>query len=290
MEKAQRDRIVILGRPSSGKSVLLTVLYQQLWESTGQLTIRACDGNTHAALLQDYASLMGGQWLPATQALREYDLELHHDGRVTPMSVLDYPGELYRRLFFEKRVDGPELDTMYQALRRAMGVVLLIDPSDLLKPGEAQIDTEFAAIQVLEHFRNNGSPSQSLPLVLVYTKRDENAEMVKRAGGLARFTAKYMPRLARLIHNVPIVHLSAMRTTESNGRRMPWMASSEEQVALPLRLILRQIDAARQPPRVESAKAAMKQTARRYWWPAFVVATAVWLFIIFALMGVWVAK
>jgi hypothetical protein len=290
MEQAQRDRIVILGRPSSGKSVLLTVLYQQLWDSTGQLTIRACDGNTHAALLQDYASLLDGRWLPATQTLREYDLELHHDGRVTPMSVLDYPGELYRRLFFEKRVDGPELDTMYQALRRAMGVILLIDPGDLVKPGEAQVDTEYAAIEVVEHFRGNGAASKPLPMVLVYTKRDENAEMMKRAGGLARFTFKYMPRLARLVRDVPIVHLSAMRTTESNGRRMPWMTSSEEQVSLPLRLILRQIEAARQPPRAESAKAALKQGVRRYWWAAFVATTAVWLFIAFALLGVWVAQ
>ncbi len=288
-ELAQKDRIVILGRPSAGKSVFLTVLYQQLWDSPGDLTMRAGDGATHASLLQDYRSLMSGAWLPATQAVRYYDLEVRYRGASIPLMVLDYPGELYRKMFFEKRVDSEELETLFEHIARARGVILLLDPEDLVRPGEAQVDTEYSAIQVVEHFRNSHAGPQP-PLVVVFTKRDQNAEIIRQSGGLQTFLRKYAPRLTRFIDSVPVVHLTAVRTSSDNGRRVPWAASSDEQVAIPLRLILKQIEAEAQRQADTTLEGRARTWWNRHWWPTFVACTTVGLFFVFFAIGVWIAS
>ncbi len=289
MNEKLRDRIVILGRPSAGKSVLLTILYQQLWDSPGEISVRAADGITHANLMNDFASLMQGQWLPATQALRRIDLELQHRGRCIPLTVLDYPGELYRRMFFEKRVDSDELQALYDHIDRALGVILLIDPRDAVGGGEAQLDTEYAAIQVIEHFRGNEN-GRTLPLVVVYTKRDENSDLIRRAGGVGAFTRSHMPRMWRLLKDVPLVHLSALRTVPTDaGRRAPWLVSSQEQVIIPIRLILERIEAA-ESKRRSHLKDDWRRVWSRHWRPVFITTTAVCLFVVFFILGVWVAS
>lgn len=283
-----KDRIVILGRPSSGKSVFLTVLYHQLWDSPGDLTVRAGDGNTHAALLRDFSSLAHGEWLPATTGRQEYYLELSYKNKVIPLAVLDYPGELFRQLFFEKRLDNEELESLYQHVSRALGVILLIDPRSIIDAGDAQVDGEYSAIQVVEHVRS-GSNGRMLPFVVVFTKRDENAELIKQHGGLALFTRKFMPRLARILAGVPIVHLCAVRTNASDGdARTPWMASSADQVAIPLRLVLERMEANSQKAPAP-VKQAWRRLWRRWWRPFFIVAVSVLLFVSFFALGVLVA-
>lgn len=47
-----RDRIVILGRRSSGKTVYLSTLYYKLWNSTSDYRIRAIKGANHLELIR----------------------------------------------------------------------------------------------------------------------------------------------------------------------------------------------------------------------------------------------
>lgn len=204
------DQIVVLGRPQSGKTVFLAALYKSLWGSRGDLSGNATDGASHAALLEHYQSMQRGEWPEGGQGtlqLRKHEWALHYRGLSFHLATMDYPGEVYRKVFFEKRVDTPECEALFRQVEAAVGVMLLVDPEHALRDDAEINDLEFSCLQVVEHMRERGLQDN---LVIVLTKRDRNAALLESHGGKHAFLEKFMPRMMEAIPHPRVVSLCAM--------------------------------------------------------------------------------
>ncbi len=237
------DQIAILGRPSSGKSVYLAVLYQQLWTSRDDLTGRALDGRNHAAILRDFQSLRQGQWLARTAAVRKCDLLVEFRGIPVTLSTMDYPGEVFQQVFFENRLDTPEQQALFSQIESCMGAMMLVDPQHAVGGEVESLDLEFSFVQVAEHLIERGFGNHML---LVLTKKDRNQELVESCGGPRGFVERYLPRLLRKQPNLMVVHMYSVPTKRgADGRAYPHIGSHDlDHVRLPLRRLLTQIDPA----------------------------------------------
>lgn len=77
-DEPTRDRIVVLGRTRSGKTIYLSRLYEQCWHSRGPLHMETSSGKTHLALLNAVAE-MGEKrhWPAATEESTYLDFSNH---------------------------------------------------------------------------------------------------------------------------------------------------------------------------------------------------------------------
>ncbi|MCH7702867.1 MAG: hypothetical protein IID37_14380 [Planctomycetes bacterium] len=151
----RRDRIVILGRRASGKTVYLSVLYEKFWKSLDSLTLKAVSGNTHSDLVRVVEGLREGRWPAATLETQYCDLEVKYKGRKHLMVTLDYAGELFRRAFVEDITDTPETAALVEHIDAAAAVILLIDPASLVGDNsDARIDDDFGMTQAVTRIRN----------------------------------------------------------------------------------------------------------------------------------------
>ena len=98
-ESYVRDRIVILGRRSSGKTVFLSLLYDKLWNSLGHLRLKALKGGDHVEFISTAEGLMNGKWPPATQGFSQSFIELTYFEKKRTIVALDYPGEVFTNAF-----------------------------------------------------------------------------------------------------------------------------------------------------------------------------------------------
>ena len=92
-----RDRIIILGRRSSGKTVYLSALYSKLWESLSSFRIKAMKGPTHLEFFKVIEDLKNDRWPPATQGISESVLELTYKEGVK-LSICITPKDDYFRI------------------------------------------------------------------------------------------------------------------------------------------------------------------------------------------------
>src|SRR5690606_37378223 len=68
-----RDRIVILGRTQSGKTVYLATLYDMLWRRTGGLCAKALTGRVHSELANVVHDLKNGRWPKSTMGSNQME-------------------------------------------------------------------------------------------------------------------------------------------------------------------------------------------------------------------------
>ncbi len=246
------DQIAVLGRPQSGKTVYLSVLYQNLWRGAGDLRACSTDGESHRTLLEQYASMTRGEWPEGGQGtldVRRLDWSIEYGDATLHLSTMDYPGEVYRKVFYEKRLDQPECVTLFRQVESAMAVMLLLDPMQALADELDIVDLEYSCVQVVEHLRTKGLERN---FVVVLTKRDQNAALLARHGGPRAFLRKRLPRLATAVPAVPVLSLCAMpeardahgavrRNAERQTIPRP-LPGGEPQVLVPLRRLLEGID------------------------------------------------
>ncbi|MFG0318004.1 MAG: hypothetical protein ACF8XB_12070 [Planctomycetota bacterium JB042] len=246
------DQIAVLGRPQSGKTVYLSVLYQNLWRGAGDLRACSTDGESHRTLLEQYASMTRGEWPEGGQGtldVRRLDWSIEYRDAMLHLSTMDYPGEVYRKVFFEKRLDQPECVTLFRQVESAMAVMLLLDPMQALADELDIVDLEYSCVQVVEHLRTKGLARN---FVVVLTKRDQNAALLAQHGGPRAFLRQRLPRLATAVPEVPVLSLCAMpeardahgvvrRNAEQQTIPQP-LPGGEPQVLVPLRRLLEGID------------------------------------------------
>ncbi len=256
---AHRDRVVILGRRASGKTVFLSRLYHHLFRGAGGLTAQARDGPSHLRCTAAMEALLRGQWPPATGETSAIDLEIGFPGGVERLVALDYPGEVFRRAFLDE-VGGPDVDALLEHVDRAAAVLLLIDPGLARGDRAAEhAEDDFGMIQALRRIR--ASPGgAAVPVAIVLTKIDANAALVRAAGGLKPFVERTYPALVRAASGVRVFGCAAVRTTlDPLGRRLPQARGEPAGVVEPLAWCLASMGRLR---RGELAEARRREAAR----------------------------
>lgn len=218
----QRDRVVILGRTRAGKTIYLARLYEQCWKHEGPLRIEAHDGRTHLSLLSAVEQMQEHRvWPAATEGTNYLDLKLQWKGHELTMVSLDYPGEVFHRAFVEQAEDENTRE-LVDHVRRAAAVLLLIDPKVLAtgRLGESA-DDDFGMVQALRYLRSLPG-GRTVPIALVLTKIDENADLLRHHGKLRGFAERFCANLLRTVPGLRVFGVCAVRSRrDSLGRHVP---------------------------------------------------------------------
>jgi hypothetical protein len=248
-----RDRVVILGRRQSGKTIYLAMLYARLWRSLNGMTARALSGDVHKQLMETVETLKRGEWPAATLESSHLEMEIEYHGRKHNVVLLDFAGELFARAFLHERTEDREARTLLNHIDRAAAVLLLVDPA-VAGAGdhEAVMEDDFGLVQAVQRIRN-APGGESVPIALCLTKMDVNGKLVAGAGGAKELVKRYFPPLVRMLKQVSIFSLSAVQVSAgaADGRPRPVKDSKPVNLENPLKHCLRVIhqnedDAARQ--------------------------------------------
>ena len=260
----QRDRVVILGRTRAGKTIYLARLYEQCWKGDGPLRIEAHDGRTHLALLKAVEQMQERRaWPIATEQSSYLDLNLQWRGHGLTMVSLDYPGEVFRRAFVEQ-VEDEDTRELIDHVHRAAAVLLLIDPKVLAtgRLGEAA-DDDFGMVQALRYMRSLPGGRQ-VPIALVLTKIDENAELLRHHGKLRGFAEKFCGNLLRTVPGLRVFGVCAVRSRrDSLGRVVPDLDRPPRGLTGPLEYCMERVVSGRLSESRHRAQQAMHERVVR---------------------------
>ncbi len=209
-----RDRIVVIGRRSSGKTVYMSLLYDRLWKSRGTIKVKAVKGMSHAQFIKTAEDIRHGQWPPATHGISQSFIEIDYRDQNRLMVVLDYPGELFTDAFV-KDVESKEVDTLLEHIDRASAVILLVDPSHMVEGDVGpQIDNDYGFLQAITRIQN-WPGGTDVPVVLILTKADQNYPIIKEHGGTRAFVEKYFSSLIRTTRHLKVCTISAISGADS---------------------------------------------------------------------------
>lgn|GEM_PF-4465015 len=195
----ERDRVVVLGRTQAGKTVFMSRLYEQLWNSrTTEVHMRALSGVPHVNLMKMIESMRGGRWPDATIGQQFVDVEVSYNGRKFRMTLLDYPGEIFSKAFVRGELDSPDTAELVEHIDRAAGVLLLVDPQNAVDSRDRakQADDDFGMQQVVHRIRGFPGGAQ-VPISIVLTKCDQRNDLIRSLGGLDVFAKTYLFNLLR---------------------------------------------------------------------------------------------
>lgn len=238
-----RDRIVILGRRQSGKTVYMASLYAMLWRSLDTITAKALSGTGHAELMSIVETLRAGQWPHATQAMMQIELEVEYKSRRRLMVTLDFAGELFAKAFLLDQGNAPEVKPLLHHIDHAAAVMLLVDPAVAVgQDHQAAMEDDFGLVQAVQRIRN-WPGGDAVPIVFVLTKADLHQHILDRFGGPVGFVRAHFPALVRLMKQVPIFQVSAVQSRQNpDGSMQPKADSVHINVEKPLHYCLETID------------------------------------------------
>lgn len=247
-----REKVLILGRRQSGKTVFLTRLYEALWEGAeivggrylpgqpkqpGQpvrkLRAKATQGPLHRELRQMAVDLGQGRWPAATFGTKEIEIQLSFDGRRFVMGAMDYPGEVFTKAFVQDSQD-PDAKALRLAVDQAAAIMLLVDPDVMAKRGMDLEDDLFGLVGAIMRVRNDPT-GVKVPIAVVLTKSDRHVALIKHAGGARPFCKKYLPQLFNELGKTMVFASSAITTVKGIGdKRVPRSTSPPIDVVEPL--------------------------------------------------------
>jgi GTPase SAR1 family protein len=255
----ERDRIVVLGRRQSGKTIYLSGLYAGLWRATRGMSAKALSGEVHKHLMDAHAQLNKGAWPAATLGTSRLELEIEYHGSKHLLVSLDFAGEVFARAFLHEQSDTPEVRELLNHIDRAAAVLLLVDPS--IGAGadhEAAMEDDFGLVQAVQRIRNWPGGDQ-VPVVVVLTKMDVYQGLVDHFGGTTGLVQHHFPALVRTLKRVIIFQVSAVQVVkDAAGKLRPSHNFVPVNLESPLKHCLRAIEAARQ----ENARQRLEQQQR----------------------------
>ncbi len=238
----ERDAIVILGRRRAGKTVYLATLYSMLWQSLGKLRMKALSGSVHSMLTSIADELGCGRWPEATLSTQMLAFDLHYEGKKRLLVACDYAGEDFRRAFIEDQHDPSEVNRLLRYVDRAAAVMLLIDPAVAVEgKHEERVDDDFGMVQAVERIRN-WQGGRHVPIVLLLTKSDRNAAILRSYGSAKKFVLKHYPALARTIGRLAIFPVAAVREGPGEGGAIPATRTRPMNITHPVIHCLKEIE------------------------------------------------
>ncbi len=209
-----RDRIVVLGRTQSGKTIYLAALYCRLWKTPEDIAIKAVDGRTHKSCVEIYETLRSGRWPSSTIGSRYLDFEITWQKEARPLVSLDYPGEVFRKAFIENTA-SPDVEELLDHVDRAAGVIVLLDPAVMVnKDMRVSMDDDFGMLKALERIRM-WPGGDRVPVSIVLTKYDKRAPMIKADGGPSEFMRKRYRSLVAANREARVFVCSAVQQKDS---------------------------------------------------------------------------
>ena len=209
-----RDRIVVIGRRSSGKTVYISLLYDKLWKSGSSIKAKAVKGMSHSQFIKTAEGIRHRQWPPATQGISQSFIEIDYRDKNRLMVVLDYPGELFTDAFV-KDIESKEVDTLLEHIDRASAVILLVDPAHVVEGDiDSQIDHNYGFLQAISRIQN-WPGGKDIPVVLILTKIDINYPIIKQHGGTRSFVEKYFSSLIKATRHLKVCKISAIYDEDS---------------------------------------------------------------------------
>lgn len=259
-----RDRIVVLGRTRAGKTIYLSRLYEQCWHGNGLLHMETSSGKTHLALLNIVAEMSEQRhWPAATEESTYLDFQITWKGHTFTMVSLDYPGEVFRKAFVQQIEDTDTVE-LIDHVQRAAGIMLLIDPKVLSngKIGDAA-DDDYGMLQALRFIR--GLPGGStVPIGLVLTKIDINADLIRHHGGLRGFANKYCNNLLRIVPSLTLFGICAVRSRrDAVGKNIPDLTKPARGLENPIIFCLQKIITNRIKEQTENTQRTQQEFIRR---------------------------
>ncbi|MHC4757988.1 MAG: TRAFAC clade GTPase domain-containing protein [Planctomycetota bacterium] len=213
-----RDRIVILGRQGAGKTVYLSLLYELLWKSKGDLSMKTLKGRHHREFIKAVTNLRKGKWPGPTSSNQQAFIEINYKGQQRLMVAMDYSGELINKAFILEE-ETNEVQELLEHLDNAAGVILIIDPADVagIKANlDSSVENSFGIVQAVGRLRR-WPGGDKVPVVLVLSKLDKNLHLMKNSGGTAPFVQKYFPELISTVKNLQVCKISAVQASIQNG-------------------------------------------------------------------------
>jgi len=205
----QRDRIVVIGRRSSGKTVYVSMLYDKLWNSKDLIKVKAIKGTSHAQFIKTAAAIRQGSWPAATQGVSQSFIEIDHNGQNRMMVVLDYPGEVFTDAFI-RETESKEVNALLDHIDHASAVILLVDAHHVaIGDVDSQIDNNYGLLQAINRIQN-WPGGKEIPVVLVLTKYDEVGNTIKQHGGTRRFVEKYFSSLIKTTTHLQVCKVSVI--------------------------------------------------------------------------------
>lgn len=295
----KRDRIVVLGRRQSGKTVFLSMLYYMLWQNRGPIELKALDGSTHQICIETVESMRRGEWPSSTSGSHYFHFEARYCGRSWPMVLLDYPGEVFTKAFVQN-TSTPDVAELLEHIDRAIAVLILADPAiasgdDLSVASEDQFGLQRALQRI--HGAPNG---KRVPVSFVLTKYDQRRDMIKLHGGLSEFVKSHYSQILRENKMLQVFRASAVQ--ERDGQPVLGGGLKPRGVVEPLKHLLDLlVDQAKVDEKQLAIEAGYRERQRQYadeiesrrrsmlfwvyFWSAFVV-----LFVVIGVVTVLVVK
>jgi hypothetical protein len=247
-----RDRIVVLGRRTSGKTVFLCRLYEALWQAKGELSMKAADGPTHLRLMRDLEAMQGKRWPAATAGVSHYAMDILFRGRAILMVTPDYSGEIFRDAFMEGK-DSPDVRDFLSNLDRAAALIVLVDPGIASSGGPVdRADQEFGLAKAVERVRN-WPGGEHVPVAITLTKCDRHQDALRESGGIDGFVRRHFRNLlsASRVEDRPVLVCAAAAVAsvrDGLGQEVPNVAVPPRGIVEPVRYCLEGIAEPPVPP------------------------------------------
>ena len=243
---AVRDRVVILGRTQAGKTVFVSRLYEQLWNSKeAMIHMRALSGVPHVKLMSMMEMMRGGRWPEATLGQQFIDVECTFARRKFRLTLLDYPGEVFSKAFVRGELDAADAVDLVEHVDRAAGAILLVDPQSAVDSHNVKVvaDIDYAMNRVIHRIRDFPGGDR-VPIAIVLTKCDLRHDLIRSLGGLKSFARTYLLNLLRPAGpRIKLFQSVAVWTRESRrtGERVPDLERSPVNLVEPLTWVLQQM-------------------------------------------------
>ena len=251
-----RDRIIVLGRRRSGKTVYLARLYERMWNSKGEIHMGAVDGQTHLGLLSQIDAMSKRSWPASTEALSHFKIDITYQNEKFLMVALDYPGEVFRRAFMEGS-DEPAVRELLDNVDRAAAVIVLVDPGVMFEGDMIeQADQDFGLVAAIKRIRD-WPGAENVPVAITLTKCDRYRDEIEAAGGISRFVKDKYANLYRAAvargRAGTVFACAAVRSKKDGlGREMPDLSKTPKGLVEPLEYCLKQMRGHRAQRRLEA--------------------------------------